>query len=297
MGTFTLIESTSMRNYNKAERLNLLKRFMALMPGTTQGGGGDDGDGEGGSPLSAATEGVPALNISAEQVEQMNTLIDQMSELTMQATSAAETPEMQQLEADRDVAANYIVRRIADYDRLPLATEREAARRLEPVVRPYAGIASLPVSQETEVIRGLAADLAKPDLADDVTTLGLAPYIAEMQRLNEAYAQLAAQRDKERSTRTGTPDSKTLAAQAQADAIVREAEGRALAVRQTTEAELSALSERYQELLHAFETASSHVTGELRRMDVAVGQLPLAFNRMSGILRELRQEAAGKETD
>lgn len=193
MGTFTLIESTSMRNYNKAERLNLLKRFMALMPGTTQGGGGDDGDGEGGSPLSAATEGVPALNISAQQVEQMNTLIDQMSELTMQATSAAETPEMQQLEADRDVAANYIVRRIADYDRLPLATEREAARRLEPVVRPYAGIASLPVSQETEVIRGLAADLAKPDLADDVTTLGLAPYIAEMQRLNEAYAQLAAQ--------------------------------------------------------------------------------------------------------
>lgn len=44
MGTFTLIESTSMRNYNKAERLNLLKRFMALMPGTTQGGGGADGD-------------------------------------------------------------------------------------------------------------------------------------------------------------------------------------------------------------------------------------------------------------
>ena len=185
MGTYTLIKDTSIKNYNKAERLNLLKRFMALMPGTTQGGGGDDGDGEGGSPLSAATEGVPALNISAQQVEQMNTLIDQMSELTMQATSAAETPEMQQLEADRDVAANYIVRRIADYDRLPLATEREAARRLEPVVRPYAGIASLPVSQETEVIRGLAADLAKPDLADDVTTLGLAPYIAEMQRLND----------------------------------------------------------------------------------------------------------------
>ena len=206
MGTYTLIGPMSIGALNKAERLNLLKRFMALMPGTTQGGGGDDGDGEGGSPLSAATEGVPALNISAQQVEQMNTLIDQMSELTMQATSAAETPEMQQLEADRDVAANYIVRRIADYDRLPLATEREAARRLEPVVRPYAGIASLPVSQETEVIRGLAADLAKPDLA---------PYIAEMQRLNEAYAQLAAQRDKERSARTGTPDSKTLAVQAQ----------------------------------------------------------------------------------
>ena len=215
MGTFTLIESTSMRNYNKAERLNLLKRFMALMPGTTQGGGGDDGDGEGGSPLSAATEGVPALNISAEQVEQMNTLIDQMSELTMQATSAAETPEMQQLEADRDVAANYIVRRIADYNRLPLAAEREAARSLEPVVRPYAGLADLPAGQETVVIRGLLYDLRKPQLAETVAALALTPYLDEVERLNEEYARLCAERDKARSARTGTPDTKALTAEAQ----------------------------------------------------------------------------------
>lgn len=39
-----MIKDTSIKNYNKAERLNLLKRFMALMPGTTQGSGGDDGD-------------------------------------------------------------------------------------------------------------------------------------------------------------------------------------------------------------------------------------------------------------
>ena len=215
MGTYTLIKDTSIKNYNKAERLNLLKRFMALMPGTTQGGGGDDGDGEGGSPLSAATEGVPALNISAEQVEQMNTLIDQMSELTMQATSAAETPEMQQLEADRDVAANYIVRRIADYNRLPLAAEREAARSLEPVVRPYAGLADLPAGQETVVIRGLLYDLRKPQLAETVAALALTPYLDELERLNEEYARLSAERDKARSARTGTPDTKALTAEAQ----------------------------------------------------------------------------------
>ena len=28
MGTYTLIKDTSIKNYNKAERLNLLKRFM-----------------------------------------------------------------------------------------------------------------------------------------------------------------------------------------------------------------------------------------------------------------------------
>ena len=59
MGTYTLIKDTSIKNYNKAEKLNLLKRFMALMPGTTQGGGGDDGDGEGGSPLSAPPKACP----------------------------------------------------------------------------------------------------------------------------------------------------------------------------------------------------------------------------------------------
>ena len=129
------------------------------------------------------------------------------------------------------------------------------------------------------------------ELTDDYTALYKenAALKAKLKVLVEKVEDYRATEDSMRAT--------LLTAQKMADSIVREAEGRALAVRQTTEAELSALSERYQELLHAFETASSHVTGELRRMDVAVGQLPLAFNRMSGILRELRQEAAGKETD
>ena len=133
MGTFNLISSSSMDRYNKAERLNLLTNFMALMPGANPAGGdGEESGGEGGSPLTntqaPAATGVPALSISQEQIDRMNELIGQMSEQTMQATSSAETPEMQQLEADRDVAANYIVRRIADYNRLPLAAEREGDR-------------------------------------------------------------------------------------------------------------------------------------------------------------------------
>ncbi len=220
MGTFNLISSSSMDRYNKAERLNLLTNFMALMPGANPAGGdGEESGGEGGSPLTntqaPAATGVPALGISQEQVDRMNELIGQMSEQTMQTTSSAETPEMQQLEADRDVAANYIVRRIADYDRLPLAAEREAARSLEPVVRPYAGLADLPAGQETVVIRGLLYDLRKPQLAETVAALALTPYLDELERLNEEYARLSAERDKARSARTGTPDTKALTAEAQ----------------------------------------------------------------------------------
>ncbi len=85
-------------------------------------------------------------------------------------------------------------------------------------------------------------------------------------------------------------------AQARAQAIEREAGQHAADVHSKMEEELSTLSLRYQELLNTFETVSAHVAGELRKMDVAVGQLPLAFNRLSTALREL-QDTAGKNPD
>lgn len=183
MGTFTLIPPMSLGNLNKAEKLSLLKRYMKLMPSGS--------DSESPDEISLlADSGVPALNISAGQVTRMNGIIDELTELTMQASSSEETPEMQQVEADRDTAGNYIVRRVLDY-------------------------AKLPTAQETEVINGLLIDLAKPEFADSVVTLQLAPYIAELRRLNDRYAELAALRDKSRSVRTENVTSKELSSEAQ----------------------------------------------------------------------------------
>lgn len=106
------------------------------------------------------------------------------------------------MEADRDTAGNYIVRRVLDYAKLPLAAERTAAQRMEPALRGYRDFANLPTAQETEVINGLLIDLAKPEFADSVVTLQLVIYIAELRRLNDRYAELAALRDKSRSVRT-----------------------------------------------------------------------------------------------
>lgn len=208
MGTFTLIPPMSLGNLNKAEKLSLLKRYMKLMPSGS--------DSESPDEISLlADSGVPVLNISAGQVTRMNGIIDELTELTMQASSSEETPEMQQVEADRDTAGNYIVRRVLDYAKLPLAAERTAAQRMEPALRGYRDFANLPTAQETEVINGLLIDLAKPEFADSVVTLQLAPYIAELRRLNDRYAELAALRDKSRSVRTENVTSKELSSEAQ----------------------------------------------------------------------------------
>ena len=79
-------------------------------------------------------------------------------------------------------------------------------------------------------------------------------------------------------------------AEKKAAQIIQEAEDYAASIRTKTGEELAELSARYQELLNTFEVDSGHVTGELRTMDVAVGQLPLAFNRLSAALRELKGE-------
>lgn len=86
---------------------------------------------------------------------------------------------------------------------------------MEPALARLRDFANLPTAQETEVINGLLIDLAKPEFADSVVTLQLAPYIAELRRLNDRYAELAALRDKSRSVRTENVTSKELSSEAQ----------------------------------------------------------------------------------
>lgn len=198
MGTFLLIENCSMWKLNKTEKLNLLRRFMDQLPTS---------DNEGGSPseISVLSEtGVPALNITAEQVTRMNEIIDAMADLDMQSSAAAETPEMQQVEADRDTTANYILDRVLNYKKLPTADERAMGQQLEPTLRLYKGIANLPVAQETEKIDGMLIDLGKADKAEMVAALQLEAPIAELRRLNDRYKELTKSRDAARGARSLT---------------------------------------------------------------------------------------------
>lgn len=77
----------------------------------------------------------------------------------------------------------------------------------------YVGIANLPVSQETAAIKGMQLDLRKPEFAETFTALGLTTYMNELERLNNLYKQLMAERSAARSTKSIETDSKTLSQQ------------------------------------------------------------------------------------
>lgn len=76
----------------------------------------------------------------------------------------------------------YITTRISRAGTLPLEAERDAGKYLYKVIKPYIGIACLPVAQESAKIQGLLIDLRKDENISYVETLGLAAYLDELER-------------------------------------------------------------------------------------------------------------------
>ena len=86
-------------------------------------------------------------------------------------------------------------------------------------------------------------------------------------------------------------DATLAEAKAQSEALLAETERKIRENRQAAAQELGELYEQYQLLTGAFQTAATHVMGELRRMDVATGQLPLAFDKARVKLEKLKEQA------
>lgn len=215
MGTFKLISTFSMQRLKKAGKLDLLNRFMAFLPAPKEATDPDDGGSPGTVSLrSIEEEGVPALNISADQVKRMKELIALATELTDQTPAAEETPEMQDVEKRRGSTGNFILNMILNPDVLP-DSYRDAARAMEPFFRSYKGFADLPHTEETQKVNGMLQDLAKPQFAEHVTTLGLTVPIADLKRLNDRYAELTHLRDVEWAKRTGEANSTAIFTEAQ----------------------------------------------------------------------------------
>ena len=103
------------------------------------------------------------------------------------------------LEANRDNLVIYITTRISRAGTLPLEAERDAGKFLYKVIKPYIGIARLPVAQETAKIQGLLIDLRKDENATYATTLGLDAYLAELEKENNAYSALTSARTQSRA--------------------------------------------------------------------------------------------------
>lgn len=81
-------------------------------------------------------------------------------------------------------------------------------------------------------------------------------------------------------------------AQGKADALLEETRRRCDGLRAELLADLREMSEKYGALQGDFSTLTGHVTAELRKMDVAASQLPLAFDHLRSRLEALEQEAS-----
>ena len=190
MGTYLKFTDFSANNFNNAEYLSFLRRFRALLPFPEQGGDRPEIE----SLSVNESNGVPALGVSAAQL----TVLDQLTDLNNQSRISQETETLNDTDKQRDNVAVYALNRINNSATLPLQAEQEAGKFLRNVVKPYTGIARLPLNQETETIKGLLVDLRKPENASAVQALSLTPYLNELERLNNLYESLVAQRAAER---------------------------------------------------------------------------------------------------
>lgn len=192
MSTYTRIKTLPLSIFNNAEYLAYMNHVIDLL---LRGGAGGADDGGSGSPgeLSVATA-VPELGLSEEFIAAYEADLLALADVVDESRASAETGEMSVHEKNRDSLATYITTRVSRAGSLPLEAERDAGKALYRVVKPYIGIARLPVAQETAKIRGLLMDLRKEENAPHVATLGLEAYLAELESENEAYDALSQQR-------------------------------------------------------------------------------------------------------
>lgn len=213
MGTFLQISSFSRHNLNNAEYTNFLMRFIKLLPLTEE----EEDDRPVIESLQNDDEkelGAPALSVPAEMITRLKELIEKLVDLSRETRSHVETDELAEIDKQRDNLAAYIVNRIAKSATLPLETERKAGKLLYNTAKVYRNVGRLPVAQETVTIKGMLADLSKPEFAEAIATLGLQPYMDELKTQNDMYEQLVAQRDAARSTARTLEYSKELRKQA-----------------------------------------------------------------------------------
>ncbi len=186
--------------------------------------------------------------------------------------TAAETGEqLRALEEERDALAQ------AAQERDMLRQQLEELRRQEEELRRQLQSAS----EDQARLRG--AEQEKIQLAGRVQTLER--QAEEYRELKEHIAQIELDAHKR-------ADELVAEAERQADELVAQARWQAEEIRRQLREQLGAVAGQYDAVQSDLSAVREHVVGELRKMDVAMGQLPLAFDRFGADLARLRERAA-----
>lgn len=153
--------------------------------------------------------GFAALGIEADVMERFEQLLGLLGNLVARSYAQAETPEMAELEKQRDALGLYIIDNVRNAQNVPIANSADAAKSLWLDLKPYEKFYSMPNQQETMMVNGMVEDLKNEKNAPYVATLGLTSYVDELATVNTRYAELTSQRTSQRNAEK-TADSATL---------------------------------------------------------------------------------------
>ena len=153
MGTYTKIKVIMLYTLNNAEYLAYMNSVLALLPPPS--GGEEDRPGELSLDEEVQASGAPDIGLSKEFVNAMEKDVLALADVVDESRISQETEKAELHEKNRDNLVVYITTRISRAGTLPLEAERDAGKYLYKVIKPYIGIARLPVAQESAKIQGL----------------------------------------------------------------------------------------------------------------------------------------------
>lgn len=148
------------------------------------------------------------IGITQEYATAFRDNIKLLSDVSAQNNANTDTTSLQELDQQRDIVWQHIMRAIKNAEKSPISTERQASQILIPELKPYSNKINIPHEQETQLIRSFLLDMDKPANKPHLLALNLLPAIEELNRMNEDFASLYGKRVLDQLDKL--PNSKTL---------------------------------------------------------------------------------------
>lgn len=117
------------------------------------------------------------------------------------------------------------------------------------------------------------------------------------QRADEVVAQANAQAQALQAQAQAQADETVRAANEEAQAAVAGARSRAQDLLRAAEEKVGETAAEYDQLFQSFSAITTHISGELRKLDVTAAQLPISFNRLKEGLHQLQEQARERSAE
>ena len=134
--------------------------------------------------------GVEDLHVPAAAFAKYQERYAVLENLVALSRIADETAQIAEVDEQQDALLVYVMKVIRSARNTPLASKKSAGQTLYNALKPYSGIQALPQRQQVQKVQGMLADLAKPEMAAHIQTLGLTSEVEELSVLNSQYSVL-----------------------------------------------------------------------------------------------------------